>query len=116
MTECTSEKYERLADEAEAGFPAERVGASRPGPGHSRGRSETVIARISPVDKARLVHLMDDEGKNQSDLVREALLLLFRTRGLLEGSSGDDVVDVVPELVRQVEELRETLRSLSLAT
>lgn len=49
----------------------------RPKVGENRGPSPSVRGRLSEVDYARLVLLIEKTGKSQSELVREAVHLLL---------------------------------------
>lgn len=94
MTDQTKDARDsdaRLAEEAAEGFPPGQIGEPRPGPGRpplpdGETRSESIVVRVTPGDKARLVALADATGQAQSDLVRSALHRLFATHDLL----GDD--------------------------
>jgi hypothetical protein len=81
----------------------------RPGtfaPSDSTARSESLVVRVTPSDKARLVWLADHLGVGQSDLARRALQGLFREHGLVEEGL-DDQRSVVDALELQADALRQ---------
>lgn len=72
----TEELIERLADEAEAGFPPERIrGPGRPRLSPGRGPSATVQVRVDDELQRRLADRARKEGTSVSTVVREALRL-----------------------------------------
>ena len=80
---------DRLAAEAEKGFADDQIGDARTPPGRPQfpdgdARSEQVVVRVTPADKARLVWLADFTGEGLSDLARSALDDLFRKHGIKE--------------------------------
>lgn len=98
MTGPNSERdriADRLAGEADVGFSDEQIGEARTSPGRpplpeGDTRSEQVVVRVTPADKARLVWLSDFTGEQQSDLARRALDDLFRKHGIKEADDPDD--------------------------
>ncbi len=79
----------RLAKGAAEGFPPDQIGEPRIGPGRpslpdGETRSESIVVRVTPGNKARLVALADATGQAQSDLVRTALHRLFAAHDLLD--------------------------------
>ena len=84
-----------LAAEAEEGFAEEQIGdpltpPGRPSLPEGDARSEQVVVRVTPADKARIVWLSDLTGEAQSDLARRALDDLFRKHGIKEAADPDD--------------------------
>ena len=115
----------RLAREAAEGFPPDQIGEPRPGPGRpplpdDEARSESIVVRVTPGDKARLVALADATGQAQSDLVRSALHRLFVAHDLLddEGSAeaGDHALSSIASTLWNLESrLDEQLNELRAA-
>ena len=74
----TDELAERLADDAEAGYPPEQVhvrptGRGRPRLAKGEGPSPTVNARLDDDLADLLEQRADREGVHKSDIVRKAL-------------------------------------------
>jgi predicted transcriptional regulator len=74
----TDELAERLADDAEAGYPPHRVhvrptGRGRPRLAKGTGPSPTVNARIDDQLADKLERRAEHDGVPKSDIVREAL-------------------------------------------
>jgi predicted transcriptional regulator len=74
----TDELAERLADDAEAGYPPRRIhvrptGRGRPRLAKGSGPSPAVNARIDDELADRLEERAERDGVHKSDIVREAL-------------------------------------------
>jgi len=74
----TDELAERLADDAQAGYPPQQVhvrptGRGRPRLARGHGPSPTVNARPDDELAERLEERAEREGVHKSDIVREAL-------------------------------------------
>lgn len=85
---------EALAAEAEHGFTDEQIGDPKAQPGRPAlpegdARSEQVVVRVTPADKARLVWLSNLLGEAQSDVARRALDRLFGQHGIKDVSDPD---------------------------
>ncbi len=124
QTKDSRDSDARLAEEAAEGFPPDQIGTPRPGPGRpplpdGETRSESIVVRITPGDKARLVALADATGQAQSDLVRSALHRLFATHDLLgdEGSAEEghhaapSVASILWSLESRLDEQLDELRA-----
>ncbi|MEX0835892.1 MAG: ribbon-helix-helix protein, CopG family [Nitriliruptor sp.] len=76
--EVTDELAERLADDAEAGYPSRQIhvrptGRGRPRLAKGEGPSPTVNARLDDDLADLLEQRADREGVRKSDIVRKAL-------------------------------------------
>ena len=74
----TDELAERLADDAERGYPPERLhftptGRGRPRLAEGNGPSPTVNARLDDELAAQLAERAERDGVAKSDIVRDAL-------------------------------------------
>lgn len=88
------EVAEALAAEADRGFADDQIGDAQTAPGRPAlpegdARSEQVVVRVTPADKARLVWLAEFLGEAQSDVARRALDSLFRQHGIKDAADPD---------------------------
>lgn len=88
------EVADALAAEAEHGFADDQIGDARTEPGRPAlpegdARSEQLVVRITPADKARLVWLAELLGEAQSDVARRALDRLFWENGIKDAPDPD---------------------------
>jgi len=85
---------EALAAEADRGFSDDQIGdaqtaAGRPALPEGDARSEQIVVRVTPADKARLVWLAEFLGEAQSDIARRGLDTLFRQHGIKDAPDPD---------------------------
>lgn len=105
-----------LAAEAEDGFTDDQIGdpptPGRPPLPEGDARSEQMVVRVTPADKARLVWLADAMGEAQSDVARRALDDLFRKHGVKEdtedGDQGSDAADGTDKQAHLIQDLVES--------